>query len=164
MQSLHEEKDHRRFLKQTIENYKLGSYFPEKLILLAKTDPVSFDWLRHTERGTLVFILSGTCSACNTEPVISFMNKYPHFDYCILFEGSLQSLEDHRKELDSNVPIYPCDTVKLHAQLKVNVVPYVIVLNKIGQAVGADIFDNLARLERVASPLIRVYEPIKIRT
>ncbi|EGL15967.1 hypothetical protein HMPREF9413_0001, partial [Paenibacillus sp. HGF7] len=51
MHSIQEEKDHRRFLKQTIEHYKLGKYFPEKLILMAKSNPVSFDWMRHTEHG-----------------------------------------------------------------------------------------------------------------
>ncbi|EPD80958.1 hypothetical protein [Paenibacillus sp. HGH0039] len=157
MHSIQEEKDHRRFLKQTIEHYKLGKYFPEKLILMAKSNPVSFDWMRHTEHGTIVFLMSASCSACNMDLVISFMSSHPGFNYCILFEGNQESVEDLRKELDPEVRIHRCETAKLQTQLQVNAVPYAIVLNKVGQAVGADIFDKMANLNRAAAPLIRVY-------
>jgi len=155
--SVQEEQDHRRFLKQTIEHFKLGKYFPEELILLAKSDPVSFEWMRHTEHGTIVFLMSTGCSACNMDYAVSFMNSQPGFNYCILFEGSQESVEELRRELDPEVRIHRCETAKLQAQLKVNAVPYAIVLNKVGQAVGADIFDKIANLNRAAAPLIRVY-------
>lgn len=157
MHSVQEEKDHRRFLKQTIEHYKLGNFFPEELILFAKSDPVSFEWMRHTEHGTIVFLMSATCSACNMDFATAFISRHPGFDYCILYEGSPESVENLREELTPEVRVYRCETVKLHSQLKVNAVPYAIVLNKVGQAVGAGIFDKIESLNRAAAPLIRVY-------
>lgn len=164
MEAVQEEKDHRRFLKQNIEHYKLGAFFPESLVLLAKTDPVCFEWLRRTEHGTIVFFMSATCTACNMKPAISFMDLYPDFDYCLLFEGSPEAYEEQRSQLAPEVAMHRCETTKLQARLKVNVVPYVIVLNKIGQAIGADIFHDLAKLQKVASPLIRVYQNGKAQT
>ncbi|MEC0231971.1 MULTISPECIES: hypothetical protein [Paenibacillus] len=157
MQLIQEAKDHRRFLKQTVEHYKVGAYFPEQLILFPKTDPVSFEWMQHTNHGTIIFIMSEACSACNIEPAISFMKAHPAFDYCLLYEGTPQSVDEQQAGLPVEIRIHRCDTMKLHNQIKVNVVPYVLVFNKIGQAVGADTFHDLTGLERTASPLIRVY-------
>ncbi|MBU7316687.1 hypothetical protein [Paenibacillus oleatilyticus] len=150
--------DHRRFLKQHAEEYKLGTYFPEKLTLLAKSEPVSFQWLRETEHGSVVFLMSASCSACSMAPVQEFTERFEAFRYCVLFEGSEEAMEQQREIYDLDMPFYLCDTVKLHSQLKVGIVPYALILNKLGQAVGADIFNDCEKLERLAAPLIRVYE------
>lgn len=149
---------HRRFLKQYAEEYKLGTYFPEKLTLLSKTEPVSFQWLRETERGAVVFLLSAYCSACSMEPVQEFAERFGAFRYCVLFEGSAEAMEQQREIYDLDMPFYLCDTVKLQSQLKIGVVPYALILNKLGQAVGAGIFNDCGKLEQLAAPLIRVYE------
>ncbi|GMX63676.1 hypothetical protein Elgi_02850 [Paenibacillus elgii] len=150
--------DHRRFLKQYAEEYKLGTYFPEKLTLLAKSEPVSFQWLRETERGSVVFLMSASCSACSMGPVQEFTERFGVFRSCVLFEGSTEAMEQQREIYDLDMPFYLCDTVKLQSQLKVGAVPYALILNKLGQAVGAGIFNDCEKLEQLAAPLIRVYE------
>ncbi|WP_145947987.1 hypothetical protein [Paenibacillus sp. Y412MC10] len=149
---------HRRFLKQFSEEFKLGTYFPENLTLLAKSEPVSFQWLRETVHGSVVFFVSAHCSACRMEPIQEFVKRYGVFRYCILFEGSREELELQREIYDLDTPCYLCDTAKLQGQLKVNMTPFALILNKIGQAVSAGIFNDYEKLEQLAAPLIRVHE------
>ncbi|WP_028559354.1 hypothetical protein [Paenibacillus pinihumi] len=150
--------EHRRFLKQISEEYKLGTYFPRHLTLNIKSEPESFEWLRETEHGSVVFLMSAYCSACNMKPVQEFVEQYTAFRYCVLFEGTLQEMEQQRDIYDLDIPFHICDAAKITTQLMVNAMPYALVLNKIGQAVGAGIFNDYEKLEILTAPLIRVYE------
>lgn len=151
--------NHRRFLKGfSPEEYKLGAYFPEKLILLAKSEPTSFQWLRSAEYGSVVFLMSAHCSACHMGPIQEFVENFRAFNYCVLFEGSDEVVEMQREVYDIDIPFYISDPIKLQNQLHVGVMPFALVLNKIGQVVGAGIFNDYEKLKRLANPLIQVYE------
>lgn len=149
---------HRKFLKEYSHEYQLGTYFPEELILQANTEPLSFEWIRHSKHGSLVFMVSATCMACRMEPIQKFVDHYKDFEYCVFFEGSRESMNTQKEIYDFDIPFYQCDSNKIQKHLKINVVPYVLVLNKIGQVVSAGIFNDYGNLKQLANSLIRVYE------
>lgn len=158
METENEPENHRRFLKHYSLEYKLGTYFPEKLILQKSTEPLSFESLRHTKNGSVVFIMSATCAACHMEPIQEFVNDYRGFTYCLLFEGDKKTMNDQIEIYNFDIPFYQCEVTKLEKQLNTDIVPYVLILNKIGQVIGAGIFNNYDRLKLLADPLIKVYE------
>lgn len=150
--------DHRKFLKHYFNDYKLGFYFPKQLSLLPKSDLTDFHWLSSTRHGAVVFMMSANCSACNIGPVQEFVRQFESFEYCLLFEGSEEAMEQQRDFYEIDYPLYRCDTVKLENQLHVSIVPFALILNPLGQIVGAGIFNDIQKLKMLAAPLIRVYE------
>jgi hypothetical protein len=151
-------KDHRQFWKKVSLEYKPGTFFPKELVLLSKTEPVAFDWLHQTVHGSILFFVSTTCSACNMESVKNFVDDYPHFTYCVFFEGNQEAMDIQREVYELDIPFYVCNVTKLQPQTQVNAIPYVVVLNKIGQAIAGDIFNSTENIRQTAHPLIQVYD------
>ncbi|WP_025850996.1 hypothetical protein [Paenibacillus ehimensis] len=149
---------HRKFLKSPSLEYQLGTYFPESLTLFPKTAPVSFKFLKEeTTTGSILFFMSSNCAACDMKSIQEFVSKHPYFTYILFFDGNNEVLQFQPQSYESGLQIYRCDFNKLQGQTHVNIVPYVLILNKIAQVVSAGIFNNYNKLELLAQPLIRVY-------
>ncbi|AET58417.1 hypothetical protein HPL003_08270 [Paenibacillus terrae HPL-003] len=151
------ERDHRRFLKGASSVYTLGGYFPTELILFSKAKPVSLDWIKQVDSGSVLFFMSSYCSACHMEVMEDFIEEFPQFDYGIFYETSEEQFAEHTKPFLGKAHLYPCDLGRLKPQTQVNSVPYALVLNKMGQVTGAGVIGTDTEMQQVAYSLLAVY-------
>lgn len=147
--------DHRRFLKRKDPKVLLGTYFPDTLKV--KEDKIiDLNYIKNVEKGSIVFIMNPTCEACNFEPMVDFQNKYDRFAYLVLLDADVEIKKGLEETTSIQLNIELCDMELVDKELGHNVIPWVFVINNVGQIVGCGIFNDLRTLELIAKPLIKV--------
>ncbi|RXZ78596.1 hypothetical protein EBB07_26155 [Paenibacillaceae bacterium] len=151
---------HRRFLKgSSVEPYRVGGKFPSTLEPGYGQGTVDFGWLSRVEAGSLVFVMSPSCESCSFDPIRDFSLDFPAFQYAMLIDSGEQAFMELREEHELSFPLIRFDTSKYLLQLGVDQIPWVFVLNRIGQVVGAGVFNHTQHLLHIARPLLDVYYP-----
>lgn len=105
--------------------------------------------------GTVIFFMSKTCEKCdfsiiNTYSENLYFKTYLFVDADPLFVTQLQKQFPHYE-------IRNCHLSVLYKELGVEAVPMVYALNKVGQIVGAGLFNTYESLLRKISPLTEVF-------
>jgi len=147
--------EHRKFLKKRENINHIGSFFPKHMELEENGEKISFEWLHKTDKGAVVFLISSACSACRIEPIYHFILNYQQFSYVVLYEGELD--EQYTELMSLDVPLMKINAVKIGGYLQVTSIPWAFALNRLGQIVGAGIFNDDEHLEQLSRPLLRVY-------
>lgn len=152
--------EHRKFLRSPVE-YRIGTYIPDKIKLFEGDQEENLKWLKNTEHGSVLYFISNYCSACNIEVLIETYLKHNHFSYVIFYEGYTEDgLQSIRSKYD-DIKIYAYNSKIMEVELKIRVVPFMLVLNKIGQVIAADIVNTYAHSHELIKPLLRSIERIK---
>ncbi|MFC5702308.1 hypothetical protein ACFPVX_13480 [Cohnella faecalis] len=150
---------HRKFLKSSRVDYELGTFLPSDVILMREEKPVDLSWLSQTVNGSVMFFLSSYCEVCDAEIVIQTINDFPEYSYAIFFESPNNPVLRHAKLLDERgVKLYPFQLNQLESSIKVQLVPFQLVLNTVGQVITAGIINTLPMIKALMMPLIRTKE------
>ncbi|QYR21110.1 hypothetical protein KZ483_25905 [Paenibacillus sp. sptzw28] len=151
--------EHRKFFKSIQVEYEVGIFLPNEVLLLREGTPTDLSWLKDTMNGSILFFLSHYCEACDAEVVLEAIKKYPEFSYIIFFEGPVNPVSNYKQLLDErNVKLYSFHIDQIENSLKVQLIPYQLVLNKVGQVITAGIINTLPMIEDLMLPLLRVME------
>lgn len=149
--------DHRRFLK-IYQPFIPGGFFPESLHVDNET--ITLEWIQKTKSGSIVFIMSEFCSACNFSAITDFVKKYPMFSYCLFVEGTevfFNSIK-HSSGVQNECVFIRCDVHYTKNILNYYGVPWAFAINSIGQIISGDVFNTVKTLEKISRPLINVYK------
>lgn len=141
------------FLKSTVKKRFVGTYIPNKIVLLDKEQlEVDLTWITHTDIGTIIFLLSPTCTACDPKIINEFIRLNPLMNYAIFFHlDDGQTAEDFFQE-DHNVKLYNCDIRIIDDQIDCgSIVPFMLVVNKIGKIFSGNIYNHIKDVEMFAS-------------
>jgi len=145
---------HRRFLKKKDFDFIPGNYFPKQMRLRAKCEPIDISNLSKSENGTLVFILSDYCSACNIQVVTTMTQSHPEFNYCIFYEAGESQIA-----VSNSVEVLKVEIREIENYLNYGaVMPWVFALNQVGQIVGGGVFNTYKDIIQISKGLINVYE------
>ncbi|MBD8500057.1 hypothetical protein [Paenibacillus arenosi] len=147
--------DHMRFLKTpTVADLPLGEYFPHRFSInrlgsIATIEP-------DPKTGAVLFFMSTTCKDCNFEAIEAYCERFQYKTY--LFVDGEQSFIDELREKYTPFFIERADISTLHAEINIEVVPWVYALNSVGQIVSGGIFNCIDRLCVKIDPLIKVFD------
>jgi hypothetical protein len=150
---------HRKFLKSSKADYELGTFLPSYVTLMRGEKPVDLSWLSQTRNGSVMFFLSSYCEVCDADIVIETINEYPEYSYAIFFESPNNPVTNYTKFLEErSVRLYSFQINQLESSIKVQLVPFQLVLNKVGQVITAGIINTLPMIKALMMPLIRTKE------
>ncbi|MFD2115821.1 hypothetical protein ACFSTH_11440 [Paenibacillus yanchengensis] len=145
---------HRKFLKSHVE-YDIGTYIPDEIKLIEGFPEENLEWLKNTEYGSILYFTSNNCTACNINVMIETYLKHNKFSYAFFCEGytenDLQSIRSKYEELK----IYAYNAKVIAEELKVRSVPFMLVLNKVGQVVAAGVVNTYEHSLEIMKPLLR---------
>ncbi|MCY9545286.1 hypothetical protein M5X00_27300 [Paenibacillus alvei] len=149
--------DHRRFLKSS-NSYKIGEYIPD--VIVQDSNDISLQWLKDSLHGSAMFFFSNNCEACDINVAYETCRRYNKFCYAIFCEGYDEEaiLELQKKYTKENIKVYSYKVKYLIEQLNVRAVPYMLVVNKIGQVIGAGIVNTCDHANKLMEPLLRFIE------
>ncbi|KJB85123.1 hypothetical protein AZ66_26630, partial [Paenibacillus sp. E194] len=123
---------------------------------------IDLSWLSYTRSGSVLFFLSSYCKVCNPQAVIESIIKYPGFSYVIFYEGSDTTVADQEESLlERGVKMHSFQMNLLEKNLKVHLLPYQLVLNRVGQVISSGIINNLPMIDVLMMPLVRSVENSK---
>ncbi|GAF06147.1 hypothetical protein JCM16418_92 [Paenibacillus pini JCM 16418] len=111
--------------------------------------------IEYGSTGTIVFFMSKTCEKCDFT-IISQYSKILYFKTYIFLDADEQFVNDIQQQFPS-FQIQKSNLTVLNKELNVEAVPMVYALNKVGQIVGAGIFNTYDSLLRKISPLVEVF-------
>ncbi|WP_201716133.1 hypothetical protein [Rossellomorea arthrocnemi] len=147
--------NHRKFLK-TLEEYTFGNYFPDSLELKIDGEILITEGISHTEYGSLIFLGGTNCEACDFDIINEFYQKYSRFNFLMLLYTPSQQHMTHTTKLE--IPTKICSIKNVSKQLNYNgIIPWVFVINSMGQIIAGGLFNDMETLEAIAWPLIRVH-------
>lgn len=147
---------HRKFLKRPSTTYEIGVFFPNEVKLFQEGEKQDTKYLSNTINGSSLYFLSEGCQACDLNPILKTIRKYQEFQHVIFYEGIEKLIID--KDFCPNTIIYSCNLESIEKQLNIKVVPYHLVLNRIGQVITAGVINNDIQIENHLSPLIRAVQ------
>ncbi|WP_405081972.1 hypothetical protein ACI48J_04975 [Paenibacillus chitinolyticus] len=151
--------EHRRFLKSsTLQEYKIGGYIPDQIQLLNGKTKESLQWLKQTEFGGVIFVFSKHCTACNMDIALETFNKHQEIAYAMFCEGYSEEEFSELGDKHEGLKLYAHEMSCLEAELNIQVVPYMLVVNKIGQIIGGGIVNSYEHVFNLIKPLLRVIE------
>ncbi|MEG0577869.1 MAG: hypothetical protein RR500_08425 [Bacilli bacterium] len=146
---------HLKFLKSNPMNqFEIGSYVPRNL----QVDEGKFGrtfCFKRSEKGTVIFIISVSCSVCNIDLVQIITKLYPEFQYVLFTDGTKEDVE--QRIFFNNVEIVNANIFHIIRQLGVPGVPYALGVNSEGQIVSGHPFGSVESLKKAISPLLEVY-------
>ncbi|MFB9324414.1 hypothetical protein ACFFSY_00470 [Paenibacillus aurantiacus] len=151
---------HRRFLKSSTTEYELGTFLPERVTLRQNEDPIDLTSVAKTGNGSVLFFISSSCEACNAEAVREAIQTYPEFSYIVFYEGSRNPIPSAFLE-SRHVAHHSFQIDLLVKNMNLNMLPYQLVLNQVGQVIAAGIINTLPMIEDLMMPLIRAAGKIK---
>lgn len=135
--------EYRKFMRGSIPEFPRGTRFPERLALRSGDEETDLSWLQHTASGAVVFVMSAGCEACDLDAAVGFMEERPELDYLLLAEASEAEYELLAKELAP----FPCRVERCEISIvadrtPIKVIPFMIVLDRDGFAVGSGLFNT----------------------
>ncbi|MDG0814635.1 hypothetical protein [Cohnella rhizosphaerae] len=133
----------RKFMRGSAPEYPKGTRFPERLALKSGNEETDLSWLRHTASGAVVFVMSAGCEACDLDAAVGFMEERPELDYLLLAEADDADYELLVKEL-APFPcrVERCEISAVADRTPIKVIPFMIVLDREGVAVGSGLFNT----------------------
>lgn len=151
--------EYRKFNRGSAPEYPRGERFPDRLELLEGGAQSDLSWLRNTERGAIVFVMSAGCEACDLNAAAGLMAERPELDYLLLAEAGDEEYSGLAEELAA----YPCRIERceisvLSARIPIKVIPFMIVLDREGLVIGSGLFNTAAHAAALARPLLRIDE------
>jgi hypothetical protein len=152
--------EHRKFLKsRTYKLFKEGDYLNDELIINKKQDVLDLSVYKHeVDNGTVIFVMTTHCSACNFDSMTDYMNKYNKFNYLLLIETDHKFISELVCRVSNDkLSVISAEIDVICKQLKFDVVPWVFALNKKGQFVAGREFNSIKEAEFITKPLLRVY-------
>lgn len=152
--------NHRKFLKKSIPyriGEELGSIFPDEYKI---TEHESLKLKEFYGNNTVLFFLSTRCNACNYDEVLDFMRSYKKFTYILLIDGRY---EDYKKisEKFRGYKVFNCNMEIISndfSKLKVEVIPWVIGINSIGQIICGGAFITCSDIINQIKVMVEVHE------
>jgi|GEM_PF-3888277 len=135
----------RKFMRGSVPEYPKGALFPEYLKLRDGAEKTDLSWLRQTESGAIVFIMSSGCEACDLNAAAGLMIERPELAYLLLAEASEEEFVELQEEL-SGFPcrLARCEISAVADQTSIRVIPFMIALDSEGRAVGSGLFNTTA--------------------
>ena len=154
---MNENNAHRRFLKAKPE-YRIGSYIPDAIRLFKDSRMEDMTWLKGSDFGSVLYFSSKDCSACNIEVAFTTYLEHSQFNYAIFCENyDNESLKEIRGRFEK-VRVYEYDLNCIGEELDVNVVPFMLVTNKLGQVITAGVVNEYQHALELLGPLLRVMQ------
>lgn len=137
--------EYRKFMRGSVPEYPKGALFPEHLKLRDGAEMTDLSWLRQTDSGAVVFLLSSGCEACDLNAAAGLMVERPELAYLLLAEASEEEFAQLKEDLSS----YPCrlERCEISAvadQTSIRVIPFMIALDPEGRTVGSGLFNTTA--------------------
>ncbi|SFA94164.1 hypothetical protein SAMN05216312_102401 [Cohnella sp. OV330] len=135
--------EYRKFMRGSVPEFPRGTRFPERLALRSGDEETELSWLQHTASGAVVFVMSAGCEACDLDAAVGFMEERPELDYLLLAEASEAEHELLAKEL-APFPcrVERCEISAVAERTPIKIIPFMIVLDRDGFAVGSGLFNT----------------------
>ncbi|MDI4644357.1 hypothetical protein [Cohnella hashimotonis] len=135
--------EYRKFMRGSVPVYPKGTAFPERLALMGGEEETDLSWLRHTKSGAVVFVMSAGCEACDLDAAVGFMEERPELAYLLLAEANDADFELLVQELAPfSVRVERCEISAVADRTPIKVIPFMIVLDSEGVAVGSGLFNT----------------------
>ncbi|MGY4797050.1 hypothetical protein MHB40_19595 [Lysinibacillus sp. FSL K6-0057] len=156
MSEINKLSSHLKFLKSNpITQFEVGSYVPQDLQV--DEDPIDNAFCFNiSEKGSVIFIISVSCSVCKIDSIQLLTKLYPEFQYILFTDGTKEDVEQQRLFLNQ-VEIVRANIFHIIRQLGIPGVPYALGINSDGQIVSGRPFDSIESLKKAISPLLEVY-------
>ncbi|GIO67032.1 hypothetical protein [Paenibacillus cookii] len=148
-----QEQEYMKFLKKrTMAPIPIGENMPT---------PFAFDRAGHEAAidfgptGTVIFFMSKTCEKCDFSLLSQYSETFRFKTYLFV-----DADDDFASEIERMYPgfeVFKSDLTVLFKEIRVEAVPLVYAVNKVGQIVGGGLFNTYESLTRKISPLIEVF-------
>jgi hypothetical protein len=147
--------DYRKFFKDPVRNYKIGGYVPASVHLLDDSPKVDLSWISRTKYGSALFFISSSCSACDINVPLECSIKYDQLEFAVFCEN----YDDLINELSMKYPkvkFYRTNSSYIEAGFGIRAVPFLLVVNCIGQIIQAGIASRESSVTGLLQPLLNV--------
>lgn len=153
-----QDKEYLKFLKKRpAPRFPIGEKMKDQFIIDRNGTKIN---LTYGSTGTVIFFMSNTCEKCDFSLINQYAESY-YFKTYIFVDAGEEFVSEVKLRFQS-FEINRSDLTVLFKEINLVGVPVVYSLNKVGQIVGAGIFNSFESLNRKISPLIDVFGTGKI--
>ncbi|MEK3740202.1 MULTISPECIES: hypothetical protein [Paenibacillus] len=136
-------------------SYELGKFFPSTIKRNQLDEQLNFEWIHKTINGTVIYIMSDSCTACNFEIVQEFSHNYKEFNHYMLLQSNEEGLKKIVEKYKLHFPIELCEIGAVDESLNYGALaPWVFMVDKFGGIVSAGVYPNYDGLEIQIKPLV----------
>ncbi|KQO10860.1 hypothetical protein [Paenibacillus sp. Leaf72] len=154
---MNETTEHHQFYKSKIE-YKIGRYIPNSIRLFEGFPKEDMSWIKESNYGSVLYFFGANCQACDIEVAFKTYSNHKEFNYVIFCENYNDELLKEYQTRHESVKVYAYNSRCISSEIGVNVVPFMLVVNKIGQIITAGVVNSYDHSQELLSPLVRTVQ------
>ena len=148
--------DYRRFFKDPVRDFKVGGYVPASVPLQDDSSEADMSWTRSTKYGSALFFTSNNCSACDINVPLDCSIKYDLLQFAVFCENYDDDLLIELSSKYPKVMFYKTNATYIEGGFGIRAVPFILVVNRIGQIIKAGVAGRINSATALLQPLLNV--------